>query len=114
MQQITNSIVWVGNTITNSIVWVANTILTVFDTLIHGFLFLLNLLMKVFFGIISMPHTKLRMIFTFIVIGLAHNLILINEEVLVAFCFITAVRFLKSHLGFSKYYREIPWMKFPE
>ena len=49
----------------------------------------------------SLSRLQVRMIFVFLVIGLHHNLILINEEILVALCFITALYFLYSNLGDS-------------
>jgi hypothetical protein len=42
-----------------------------------------------------------RYIFTFCTIGFHHEFLIINEEVLVAFCFFSAVLFLKSNLGES-------------
>ena len=40
-----------------------------------------------------------RVIIAFLVIGLSHNLIIINEEILVTFCFLAAIGFLYSNLG---------------
>jgi len=42
-----------------------------------------------------------RIIIAVLVIGLSHNLIIINEEILVAFCFLAAVGFLYSNLSDS-------------
>lgn len=42
-----------------------------------------------------------RVIMAFLVIGLSHNLIIINEEILVTFCFLAALGFLYSNLGDS-------------
>ena len=42
-----------------------------------------------------------RVIIAFLVIGLSHNLIIINEEILVTFCFLAAIGFLYSNLGDS-------------
>ena len=82
---------------------VLNSVLTLglkaFEFVFQAIQFILD--MGFFLSKSEFVKNNFRVIIAFLVIGLSHNLIIINEEILVTFCFLAAIGFLYSNLGDS-------------
>ena len=79
---------------------VLNSVLTLglkaFEFVFQAIQFILD--MGFFLSKSEFVKNNFRVIIAFLVIGLSHNLIIINEEILVTFCFLAAVGFLYLNL----------------